>query len=82
VPASKKLSFFKKPDNGQSPKKKIVLKKLDDGQSPKKKIVSVNFSHFVFSLIYTWQIGDASLGLAPYGPVQRVIREFKTASHI
>jgi hypothetical protein len=52
------------------------------GKVQKKKIVSVNFSRFVFCLVYTWRIGDAGLGLALYGPVQRVICEFKTASHI
>jgi hypothetical protein len=73
-PPSKMLCFFKKLDDGQSPKKK--------------KIVSVDFGHTLFSLLST--LGDAGVGLVPHGPVQsdpifhsplwRFTREFHTLS--
>jgi hypothetical protein len=65
--ASVTSCFFKKSDNGQSPKKKSVPLKAGD-------------AHYLFHLHIT--ISDAGLGLGLHGPFQRFICESVKTSHI
>jgi hypothetical protein len=47
------------------------FKKIDDGQSPKKEDCISNFSHALFFyILYIFQFSDASHGLAPHVLVQ------------
>lgn len=58
------------------------FKKSDDGRSPKKKPASVKVSddHYLFRLHMT--ISDAGLGLVLNGPVQHFICESAKTPHI